>query len=305
MIVLEKKDIKKLLVDELSSSYTYYRQTLIKVITEIVKCSPNLRRYSKVVDNSVMEENYKVLSKLIELSPNSTSKIKGKEYDIRNNLELVYNDNNEWMQINKLNSNKYDSIEFISDVLIDSPIFNIDIMIEKISNKDHGYVKNSIKKLVTNKKNIFNTYLINPDKYLTYSTINSIDGGRVEDMVDKNYSNLYWEIYFRGGDGNPIDMLLGIDMIINKGELYKIIQVKSAVIDEVTIGDKEYYQINRKLDEDIPPIITHLVFGDLKGVVVEIDNKDGFYVISHNELCFNVGFPNKDLYIPIYVPKNK
>jgi len=305
MIVLEKKDIKKLLMDELSSSYTYYRQTLIKVITEIVKCSPNLRRYSKVVDNSVMEENYKVLSKLIELSPNSIYRLGEIKYKIKNDFELIYNDNNEWMQINKLNSNKYDSIEFISDVLIDNSVSGIDISYEKISNKDCEYVKNSIQKLLINKKNIFNKYLINPEKYLKNTTINSIDGAQREDMVNKNHSNLGWETYFRGGDGNPIDMFLQIDMILNKGELYKIIQVKSAVINEVTIDGKEYYQIKRKIDENIFTMITHLIFVDSEGIMVEISSEDGFYVIYDNELCFNVGFPNKDLYTPIYVLKNK
>lgn len=152
--------------------------------------------------------------------------------------KLVYDENGDWMQVNKLNSNYSDLSKLLTDFLFDSAsqgglsskqILNL---IKNTSNPEE------IKDILISHKNrllskIKEKYSGSPEKLFDYvdnSIKNSEYGEMVENNVVERFSSepYFDQLLYQGGNGNFVDMIFSVDLIVKfkNGAVYTI-QVKS------------------------------------------------------------------------------
>ena len=152
--------------------------------------------------------------------------------------KLVYDENGDWMQVNKLNSNYSDLSKLLTDFLFDSAsqgglsskqILNL---IKNTSNPEE------IKDMLISHKNrllskIKEKYSGSPEKLFDYvdnSIKNSEYGEMVENNVVERFSSkpYFDQLLYQGGNGNFVDMIFSVDLIVKfkNGAVYTI-QVKS------------------------------------------------------------------------------
>ena len=90
-------------------------------------------------------------------------------------------------------------------------------------------------------------------KYTRMSKYYTGKGDAVEDIIQKIMENNGWKTIHRGGNGDPIDTLLGIDLIVEKSGSYKFIQ------------SKKVFDI-RKVKGPLNPEGAYLVRGNIFGI---------------------------------------
>jgi len=152
--------------------------------------------------------------------------------------KLVYDENGNWMQVNKLNSNYSDLSKLLTDFLFDSirqgGLSSKQIL--KLIKNDSDPAK--IKDILISHKNrllpkIKEKYSGSPEKLFDY-VVNSINnseyGERVENNVVERFSSkpYFDQLLYQGGNGNFVDMIFSVDLIVKfkNGDVYTI-QVKS------------------------------------------------------------------------------
>ena len=142
----------------------------------------------------------------------------------------------EWHPVNKLNTNYSDLANLLTDLLFKSKNNGKPAateIINTISNtKNESEIKEVLLKYKNNLKQLFETYLSSADELFDYTQFvreKSEKGESVETAVANKLSDLGYEILYRGGDGDFIDMLFSTDIIVKtpKGEV-KTIQVKTS-----------------------------------------------------------------------------
>ena len=152
--------------------------------------------------------------------------------------KLVYDENGNWMQVNKLNSNYSDLSKLLTEFLFDSirqgGLSSKQIL--KLIKNDSDPAK--IKDILISHKNrllskIKEKYSGSPEElfdYVSNSIRNSEKGERIENEVrdrflSKPYSS---QLLYQGGNGNFVDMIFSVDLIVKvkNGTVYTI-QVKS------------------------------------------------------------------------------
>jgi hypothetical protein len=141
-----------------------------------------------------------------------------------------------WHPVNKLNTNYSDLAKLLSDLLHQSKSNGRPAateIIETISNtKNESEIKKVLLKYKDKLRLLFDTYLSGAEDLLGYTQYvkeKSQQGESVEEDVANSLSNLGYEIIYRGGDGDFIDMLFSTDIIVKtpNGEI-KTIQVKTS-----------------------------------------------------------------------------
>lgn len=157
-----------------------------------------------------------------------------------NNCCLVKNANGEWSYVNKLNTNYSDLSELLTTLFIKGG------QIEKLSKMNSSEIK---KFLLTIKGGTLTKLL---QKYFTLDdyedyTYNTKNNTKVGDYVENLTKELLQEdgftLLYEGCNGNFIDMIYGVDLIMEKeGEIY-LVQVKrrSSVAKQSTTKDKYRY----------------------------------------------------------------
>ena len=152
--------------------------------------------------------------------------------------KLVYDENGDWMQVNKLNTNYSDLSQLLTDFLFDSfrqgGLASKQIL-ETINDTDN---LDEIKDILNLHKNgllskFKKMYSESPEElfdYVSNSIRNSEKGERIENEVrdrflSKPYSS---QLLYQGGNGNFVDMIFSVDLIVKvkNGTVYTI-QVKS------------------------------------------------------------------------------
>lgn len=276
MDIIEENKTEKLLKIYLLQNYNQYTNVFREVIDEILSCEH--KRWVDVV--SIKEINYihNTLNLLIKIYPKFEKKLEWYRDKI-NEISLIYDENGNWHPINKLNTNKLDSINFIADLLMNPPIeFDVDMGLRNLKRGQKNYITDFLHKVKEYKSSVYNTHFSDFNKYTSNNLINTIDGDIVEDMIIDHYSKQGWVECFRGGNGNPIDMKLGIDIILKKNDEYMIIQAKGAKINIENVNGKDYYVVYRNINQDINFVITHTIFGDSDDNIVSIDRKNGYFL---------------------------
>ena len=151
--------------------------------------------------------------------------------------KLVYDNDGNWSQVNKLNTNYSDLSELITDLLFDSyeeEGLSSNKILEVIGRGDLNDIK-TVLKFYKNKlsNKIIQKYSKSPEKLFSYtknSIKNSKKGESVEDEVRDRFLSKFdgSQLIYQGGNGDFIDMIFYIDLIIRfkNGKVYTI-QVKS------------------------------------------------------------------------------
>jgi hypothetical protein len=295
--IYTKVEQKKLLLYTLQENSDKLLPLVKDTITKILKFKG--KKWVEVVDPKVKDETYKVFELTKKIKPNSEKFIDG----LINNLDLeyfVYDENNQWTYINKLNTNKSDFPIFIADLLENSKHFDMCKIKMGIKKSDYSLFKEFLLEIEKHPEFIWNKFLYDPDRYTQNIKKNSLEGEMVETHVMNYYIKNGWEIVHRGGDGDIIDMLLGVDLIVKNGEEYQYIQVKKLPsIEVINIDDQKYTEIKGDIHIRNLSVIDVVAYATLDGDVI-VSNRQNYYYYKNGELKTEFGFP-----VPSKVNKNK
>jgi len=136
-------------------------------------------------------------------------------------IKRVLDKYGEWDPVNKLNTNYKDLAELSYDLFVKLNVYK-DIPTDNDNELKAWLLKfkqnNDLYSLIKN--NLQWRNYTNNIKYL------SKIGYEAEEKVKSILANKGCEILYQGGDGEPIDMVYGIDLIVKKGKIYTV-QVKS------------------------------------------------------------------------------
>jgi hypothetical protein len=144
-----------------------------------------------------------------------------------------------WHPVNKLNTNPFDQADLLVDILKNmnklDEVKNIvgNTRALKIYLRDF-FNQNDIPSLMKQ----FGLKLSN---YTTHNRTNSAIGEKAESEVADYLENQGYEVLYRGGDGDPIDMAYGCDIIISKDNKIETVQVKTKEISAIEASKKSNY----------------------------------------------------------------
>lgn len=301
---LEKKFCSKL-------NNAEYRPILYPFISKILESKK--KKWIKTIGESDLVETFLILDKLNNLDPdkkwqypcnlNANNICYGTITDFINGplreVSFVY-DENKWLQINKLDTNYSDSAVLITDMIRDSRTLDMEKIYQDLINGDKSSLSDAVKVASNYPDYIYNKYLVTSDRYSEYSMKNSKEGADVENIIvklmeDNNYKLIYPLINNVGEGGDPIDMLLGVDLIMLSPEgnlvtiqckkVWDIINEQSTMLNPemgaFKINGKPYVSKQRNLD--------YVGYGTLdgKGIVAERQSE---VVRKGNDYGYN---PNK------------
>jgi hypothetical protein len=185
---------------------------------------------------------------------------------------LVYDINGEYHYVNKLNTNRGDLSELLTKIIFE---------------KNLGYVSNytedDLKEFLIKHRNIIVKYIekeFNIDdikEFTRNSKSNTEYGEKVEKYVESilNKSGFTTVIQSKG-DGDFIDMIFGIDLIMDyKGRII-LCQVKPTVKQSISASENNYY---RRIDYFISP-----VSGIGSDIIIYNRKGDSFIINKNGEL---------------------
>ena len=143
-------------------------------------------------------------------------------YDVDNS------DVKQWLSVNKLDGNYADASKFITDIILE--YYGIDVVkqiVDELNNNDKTTLLQVVRELQTYEQGtIFDAFLKDDTEYDKWATYYSEQGEAVENYVAEALRQQGYEIIHQGGGGDPIDVLLGIDLIVSKGSGVYTCQVK-------------------------------------------------------------------------------
>ena len=132
-----------------------------------------------------------------------------------------------WSPINKLDTNYSDTALLITDIISQSKSFDAKEIYNDIINGDDSKLRSVMYTIEKFPDVIYDRFLSDPETiYNQNSLYNSMQGEEVEGFVVKLLADDGWNIIHRGEGGDPIDVLLGIDIIVEKGGEIKTVQCK-------------------------------------------------------------------------------
>lgn len=144
-----------------------------------------------------------------------------------------------WHPVNKLNTNTFDQAEILVDIFRN--LGSLDSVKKIISNKYQ--LKKFLKKFFSENSipDLMKRFGLKLAKYVTHNRINSGIGEQAESDICSYLETSGYEILYRGGDGDPIDMTYGCDIIVSKDNQIQTVQVKTKKISAVEASTKSYY----------------------------------------------------------------
>ena len=214
-----------------------YRGLIFPVISKILEVQK--RKWIEVMSETDIDQTFNILRRLRDDHPNKKWYWASSDWSSRTEsgtiddfiekrlpeLSFVYDlDNgNKWSQINKLDTNYSDNAVFITDVINDSKSLNAETIYNDLLNKDTTSLKHAVNLISSYPELIYNRYLKDPVKYTESSVYNSKQGDEIENSVIILMLDNGYELVHKGSGGDPIDVLLGIDVIMEKdGELVTV-----------------------------------------------------------------------------------
>jgi hypothetical protein len=140
------------------------------------------------------------------------------------NCCLVKDENGEWDYVNKLNSNYNDLSELLTTLFLKGG------QIENLSKMNSAEIKNFLLTLKGKPMMGLLKKYFTIDEYRDYtynSKMNTKVGDYVEELTKVLLEKEGYTTLYEGGNGDFIDMIYGIDLIVEKGGDISLIQVKS------------------------------------------------------------------------------
>ena len=189
-------------------------------------------------------------------------------------VSTLYDEGGAWHYVNKLNTNYADLAELLTELFIRGNIA------DKLSNKNKLGLKKYLSSIKNKLINVLDKY-ISLDEYKSFirnSKHLSQKGEQAEDDVRKILESFGMKTLYTGGHGDFIDMLYGIDLIMDyKGKNY-LIQVKNT--EDQALKSAEYPRY-RKLDYFAAPTNFGIIIKNTDGRITKL-NQEG-EVINDSE----------------------
>jgi len=140
-------------------------------------------------------------------------------------VSCVYDENGKWHPVNKLNTNAYDQAELLYDLFKKINLYEYMPVYNEIELKK--WLLDFIK--INKEEGLYNFIVnnVNFKEYTKWNRIFSKKGEEIEKMAIKILINNGCDILYNGGDGDFIDMVYGVDIIVKKNNKIYTVQVKS------------------------------------------------------------------------------
>ncbi len=145
----------------------------------------------------------------------------------------------QWHPVNKLNTNTFDQAELLVDIF--RHMDKLDEVKLIIGNRKK--LIDYLRKFLTEYKigDLLKLYGLKLSNYTSYNRNNSAIGEQAESEVADYLQNKEYQILYRGGDGDPIDMTYGCDIIVSKDDIVLTVQVKLKELSAVKASKKSNY----------------------------------------------------------------
>lgn len=240
-----------------------------------------------MVDSKVVEHTLDILKLTKVVKPETTNNI-NKIISELNTYKLVFDENGNWSYINKINTNYTDYSVLLADLLDECESTDLNKIYREIKTYPRPQthlLAEFVSKLPKNAEYIWDKFLCDEEKYTQNIRKNSAEGEIVEENVIKKLIDSGYEIIHRGGNGDFIDMKLGVDIITKKENTYSYIQVKKcASIDEVELKGKRYIKINGVASSKInTQYVDEIAYGTLDGKIF-IGGRKYYFNIDNNKV---------------------
>ena len=131
-----------------------------------------------------------------------------------------------WNPVNKLDTNYKDSVNFIMDIIRMAKTFDTKRIYDQLLNDDVSSLTNLLKNIENFPEQVYDRLLTDPTPYTINSIYYSLQGEDIEEFIMNLMIEDGWTLIHRGGDGDPIDVMLGIDLIMEKNGQVRTIQCK-------------------------------------------------------------------------------
>lgn len=283
----EFKDVSsKKLCKKLNSSS--YRHITTPVIMSVL--NSHKKKWEEGVAEESKNKTIEVLNKLKSTDPNKVWRWTNPNPKIRipqqGNIEdliqkrlpqlsFIYTDD-KWDQINKLDTNYSDTAILITDIILRNygeeyaeEVYN------SLVDNDTSKLKEIVQKIQNGDIKIFDEIKYNKERYTQNSTYNSYQGELIEGIVLDFLLTKGFTLIHRGSGGDPIDVLLGIDLIMEKdGKIYtfQCKKVFNISFEKSTImnPEKGAYKIlsNKNLYISKQPNLDYVAYGTENGSVL-------------------------------------
>lgn len=180
-------------------------------------------------------------------------------------VKQVLDQNGNYDPVNKLNTNWFDIAELIYDIM------NKDGQTSSLKGLNYYKMRDRLSEYFSDKakSDILKDFELR--KYITNNRTKSLIGEEAENFVKDCFSMKGMDCVFQGGDGDPIDMAYGVDLILRnvKSNKYYLAQVKSDPVAALNASGEWRY---KNLDFYCAPIIDG---GVRKAVIYTKENKNG------------------------------
>jgi hypothetical protein len=200
--------------------------------------------------------------------------------------KLVYVDdegnldpNGKWHYVNKLNTNYSDLADLLSTYLEKAKNLGSEASIQIYDTISNTTDTETMKKVLLKykddfKEKLFGRYLESKTDLMNFtknSTKFSEYGEQMETDVSKAFENKGYKLLYRGGNGNFIDMIFSVDLIMGRAKEAKTIQVKSSESDAKKFESKK----NKEA-------VDYLVYplDNERFQVIDLRNKEDNFILS-------------------------
>jgi len=235
---------------ELNRNQQRYKQSIMfPLVSAIVNHKKD--KWVDAVGEKEIKRVHDVLDKLHAIDPNKLYRwpehlddlTAGKRATYKNGTPLEFKDRlkdqaflydvddsdvKQWLSVNKLDGNYADASKFITDIILH--YYGRDTVaqiIGELKSNDRSTLLRVVQELQTYEEGaIFDAFLKDDTEYDKWATYYSEQGEEVENFVADALKQQGYEIIHQGGGGDPIDVLLGIDLIVSKGGNIYTCQVK-------------------------------------------------------------------------------
>jgi hypothetical protein len=172
--------------------------------------SPESKQYKKDAD---------ILKKYFNFSDERISKTM--------RIKLVYDEDNNWVPINKLNTNYSDLSVLVTDILVGEEEC-ICKLVEDLKKGNTLFLSDLVDKINNDPEEYYQKYVKgNFEKYVENNRKNTRLGDESELFAISEMEKLGYKLIYLTSEGSPIDMKFSVDAIMEKNrEIYKI-QVKT------------------------------------------------------------------------------